>query len=52
MGPLVGGKLVQEGVAVAAAVEKLHPEVNLGGQGRGGGGRSLYRNRASRLVDQ
>ena len=28
IGPLVGGKLVQEVVAVAAAVEKLHPEVN------------------------
>ncbi len=26
--PLVGGKFVQEVVAVAAAVEKLHPEVN------------------------
>jgi predicted CoA-substrate-specific enzyme activase len=27
MGPLVGGKMVQEVVAVAAAVEKLHPAV-------------------------
>ena len=27
MAPLVGGKMVQEVVAVAAAVEKLHPEV-------------------------
>ncbi|MCL4766384.1 MAG: hypothetical protein KJZ80_09140 [Hyphomicrobiaceae bacterium] len=27
IGPLVGGKLVQEVVAVAAAVEKLHPHV-------------------------
>jgi len=26
--PLVGGKLIQEVVAVAAAVEKLHPDVN------------------------
>jgi predicted CoA-substrate-specific enzyme activase len=26
--PLVGGKMVQEVVAVSAAVEKLHPEVN------------------------
>jgi predicted CoA-substrate-specific enzyme activase len=28
LGPLVGGKMVQEVVAVSAAVEKLHPEVN------------------------
>lgn len=28
IGPLVGGKIVQEVVAVAAAVEKLHPDVN------------------------
>lgn len=28
LAPLVGGKAVQEVVAVAAAVEKLHPEVN------------------------
>ncbi len=27
IGPLVGGKLIQEVVAVAASVEKLHPEV-------------------------
>ena len=27
IGPLVGGKLIQEVVAVAAAVERLHPEV-------------------------
>jgi predicted CoA-substrate-specific enzyme activase len=27
MAPMVGGKLIQEVVAVAAAVEKLHPEV-------------------------
>jgi len=28
IGPLLGGKMVQEVVAVSAAVEKLHPEVN------------------------
>jgi predicted CoA-substrate-specific enzyme activase len=28
LAPLVGGKMVQEVVAVSAAVEKLHPEVN------------------------
>ena len=28
IGPLVGGKIVQEVVAVAAAVEKMHPDVN------------------------
>ena len=29
IGPLVGGKIVQEVVAVAAAVEKMHPDVQL-----------------------
>ena len=28
IGPLLGGKMVQEVVAVSAAVEKLHPDVN------------------------
>ena len=28
LAPLVGGKMVQEVVAVSAAVEKLHPDVN------------------------
>jgi predicted CoA-substrate-specific enzyme activase len=28
IGPLVGGKIIQEVVAVAAAVEKMHPDVN------------------------
>ena len=28
LAPLVGGKVIQEVVAVAAAVEKLHPDVN------------------------
>jgi predicted CoA-substrate-specific enzyme activase len=28
LAPLIGGKMVQEVVAVSAAVEKLHPEVN------------------------
>src|ERR1043165_3580594 len=28
LAPLVGGKTVQEVVAVSAAVEKLHPQVN------------------------
>ena len=36
LAPLVGGKLVQEVVAVAAAVEKLHPEVGLASCSRAG----------------